>query len=104
MTAFDMELDAQNGIVLLCTAMLPCSGSRSHKECENHVHSFELSHLITYPWNDTVVKASENRFDTKTSESVTPCGICGGKIALGQVFLQVLRVSPVNFFPPVLHY
>jgi hypothetical protein len=35
---------------------------------------------------------------------VTPCGICGGKIALGQVFLQVLRVSPVNFFPPVLHY
>jgi hypothetical protein len=82
-TAFDMELDAQNGIVLLCTAMLPCSGSRSHKECENHVHSFELSHLITYPWNDTVVKASENRFDTKTSESVTPCGICGGKSGTG---------------------
>ena len=35
---------------------------------------------------------------------VSPCGICGGKVALRQVFPQVLRVSPVNFIPPVLHY
>jgi hypothetical protein len=26
------------------------------------------------------------------------------KVALGQVFLRVLRFSPVNFIPPVLHY
>jgi hypothetical protein len=26
------------------------------------------------------------------------------KVALGQVFLRVLRFSPVNFIPPMLHY
>jgi hypothetical protein len=26
------------------------------------------------------------------------------KVAPGQVFLRVLRFSPVNFIPPVLHY
>jgi hypothetical protein len=26
------------------------------------------------------------------------------KVALGQVFPRVLRFSPVNFIPPVLHY
>ena len=26
------------------------------------------------------------------------------KVALGQVFLRVLRFSPVNFIPPVFHY
>jgi hypothetical protein len=35
---------------------------------------------------------------------VSPCGVCGGKVALRQVFPQVLRFSPVNFIPPVLHY
>jgi hypothetical protein len=31
-------------------------------------------------------------------------GFVVGKVALGQVFLQVLLFSPVNFIPPVLHY
>ena len=26
------------------------------------------------------------------------------KVTLGQVFPRVLRFSPVNFFPPLLHY
>jgi hypothetical protein len=31
-------------------------------------------------------------------------GFVVDKVTLGQVFLQVLRFSPVNFIPPVLHY
>jgi hypothetical protein len=31
-------------------------------------------------------------------------GFVVGKVALGQFFPQVLRFSPVNFIPPVLHY
>jgi hypothetical protein len=31
-------------------------------------------------------------------------GFVVDKVALGQVFPRVLRVSPVNFIPPVLHY
>jgi hypothetical protein len=26
------------------------------------------------------------------------------KVAMGQIFARVLRFSPVNFIPPVLHY
>jgi hypothetical protein len=31
-------------------------------------------------------------------------GFVVDKVALGQVFPLVLRFSPVNFIPPVLHY
>jgi hypothetical protein len=31
-------------------------------------------------------------------------GIVVVKVALGQVFPRVLRFSPVNFIPPVLHF
>jgi hypothetical protein len=31
-------------------------------------------------------------------------GFVVDKVALGQVFLRVLRFSPVNFIPPLLHY
>jgi hypothetical protein len=31
-------------------------------------------------------------------------GFVVDKVALGQVFTQVFRFSPVNFIPPVLHY
>jgi hypothetical protein len=31
-------------------------------------------------------------------------GFVVDKVALAQVFLRVLRFSPVNFIPPVLHY
>jgi hypothetical protein len=31
-------------------------------------------------------------------------GFVVDKMALGQVFPRVLRFSPVNFIPPVLHY
>jgi hypothetical protein len=30
-------------------------------------------------------------------------GFVVDKVALGQVFLRVLRIFPVNFIPPVLH-
>jgi hypothetical protein len=31
-------------------------------------------------------------------------GLVVDKVALGQIFPRVLRFSPVNFIPPVLHY
>jgi hypothetical protein len=31
-------------------------------------------------------------------------GFVVDKVALGQVFPRVLRFSPVNFIPPLLHY
>jgi hypothetical protein len=31
-------------------------------------------------------------------------GFVVDKVALGQGFLRVLKFSPVNFMPPVLHY
>jgi hypothetical protein len=31
-------------------------------------------------------------------------GFVVDRVALGQVFPRALRVSPVNFIPPVLHY
>jgi hypothetical protein len=31
-------------------------------------------------------------------------GFVVDKVALGQIFSPVLRFSPVNFIPPVLHY
>jgi hypothetical protein len=31
-------------------------------------------------------------------------GFVVDKVALGQVYPRVLRFSPVNFIPPVLHY
>jgi hypothetical protein len=31
---------------------------------------------------------------------VCPGGICGGNVALGQVFLRVLPSSPVSIIPP----
>jgi hypothetical protein len=40
------------------------------------------------------------RFDPRSVH----VGFVVGKMALGQVFPRVLRISPVNFIPPVLHY
>jgi hypothetical protein len=31
-------------------------------------------------------------------------GFLVDKVALGQVFIRILRFSPVNFIPPLLHY
>jgi hypothetical protein len=42
---------------------------------------------------------AEARFRSRASS----CGICGGQIGTGTVFPRVLRSSPVNFIPPVLH-
>jgi hypothetical protein len=44
----------------------------------------------------------------KTPEIKNPGSVHVGfvvdKVALGHVFLPVIRFSPVNFIPPVLHY
>ena len=43
--------------------------------------------------------------ETRLRSRISPCGIYGGQIGTGRGFSpQVLRFSPVNFIPPVLHY
>jgi hypothetical protein len=44
--------------------------------------------------------------EDRVPSRVSPCGICGEQYGPGTGFFspRVLRVSPVNFIPPVLHY
>jgi hypothetical protein len=42
--------------------------------------------------------------EARVRSRFSPCGIAVDKVTLGQVSPRVLRVSPVNFIPPVLHY
>jgi len=41
--------------------------------------------------------------EVRVSSSVSPCWICDGTIALGQVFLQVFQFFPFILIPLVLH-
>jgi hypothetical protein len=41
--------------------------------------------------------------EARFRDQVSPCRTCGDKVALGQVFLPVLRFSPVNIIPSLLH-
>jgi hypothetical protein len=42
--------------------------------------------------------------EARVRSRVVHVGFMVDKVALGQVFLRVLRFSPVNFIPLVLHY
>jgi hypothetical protein len=59
--------------------------------------------LRAVPWLRRLVACLSPRRSGFDSGSVH-VGFVVDKVALGQVFLQVLRFFPVNFIPPVLHY
>jgi hypothetical protein len=53
-----------------------------------------------------IPQAVSSRFlnvGTKVKAPGNPCGICGGRRALGQGFLWVMWVSLVNAVPPLFH-
>jgi hypothetical protein len=59
--------------------------------------------LLAVPWLRRLVAGLSPRrpvFDP----GLVHVGFVVEKVALGQVFPRVLRFSPVNFIPPVLHY
>jgi hypothetical protein len=61
-----------------------------------------MNYARAVPWLSLVAGLSPRRpvFDPGSVH----VGIVVDKVALGQVFLRVLRFSPVSFITPVLHY
>jgi hypothetical protein len=51
-----------------------------------------------------MAQAVSRRPPTVKARFRSQVGFVVDKVALGQVFPRVLRFSPVNFIPPVLHY
>jgi hypothetical protein len=67
------------------------------------LHGDELTEGKAVPWLRRLVAGLPPRrpgFDP----GLIHVGFVVDKVTLGQVFLRVLRFSPVNFIPPVLHY
>jgi hypothetical protein len=74
-----------------------------------------LSHAAHYPTRDLNCTARAVPWLRRLAAGLPPrrpgfdpgsvhVGFVVDKVARGQVFLRVLRFSPVNFIPPVLHY
>jgi hypothetical protein len=61
-----------------------------------------LRYLQAVPWLRRLVADLSPRRPGFDPGSVH-VGIVMDKVALGQVFHRVLRFSPINFIPPVLH-
>jgi hypothetical protein len=59
---------------------------------------------VTLRRGRAMAQAVSRRPSTAEGPGSVHVGFVVDKMALGQVFLRVLRFSPVNFIPPVLHY
>jgi hypothetical protein len=67
-----------------------------------------LRRIFGSRWKEspTIAQAVSRRLPTAEAQinaQVSPCGIVVDKVALGQVFLRVLRFSPVRIIPLLLH-
>jgi hypothetical protein len=68
----------------------------------NMYSSLVLSKVMIVPWFRQLVAGLSPRRPVLDPGSIH-VGFVVDKMALGQVFPRVLRFSPVNFIPPVLH-
>ena len=59
---------------------------------------------MAVPWLRRLVAAGLSQRRSGFDPGSVHVGFVVDKVALGQVFLRVLRFSPVNFIPPMLHY
>jgi hypothetical protein len=69
---------------------------------KNTIEGIHFNREQAVPWLRRLVAGLSPRRPGFDPGSVH-VGFVVDKVALGQVFLQVLRFSPINFIPPVLH-
>ena len=77
-------------------------GAVSHVKGDAIAQSVQAMGLAV-PWLRPLVAGLSPRTPGFDPGSVH-LGFVVDKVAVGQVFLRILRFSPVNFIPPVLHY
>jgi hypothetical protein len=65
--------------------------------------SITLTEILAVPWLRRLAAGLPPRRPGFDPVSIY-VGFVVDKVALGQVFRRVLRFSPVNFIPPVIHY
>jgi hypothetical protein len=84
-----------------------CTGRRVVENLHLTFYAFTVSFYVTFSYTDRAVAQAVSRRPLTAEARVRPesvhVGFVVDKVALGQVFPRVLRFSPVNLIPPMLH-
>jgi hypothetical protein len=67
--------------------------------------SYTTSSPYAFVWwiEETLQYFTFTKYYYKFDPGLVHVGFVVDKVVVGQIFLRVLRFSPVNFIPPVLH-